>query len=314
MIGKIKAPIPHSNSISKKNDIAIPMNIFFSSLFDCLSFLAKNQYLIVCEQDVMYAERVCFDYIQGEIFIPYVDCLYQDIPLDICTKQQQKQLESKYGSCRIPYDVKISKYIVYANGKYQLKNLFVIPPNSTTIYVINIEDLPLYDIENADPNAKSLFDRYLAYCYGYYQEEDISKYHTTKKSCLPNIERKLLREYNLSYYGIYQSYEYANVRQYKLEVLLPDFTPERLQTHTPYHIRRIEFEGELFCRCQEGLFWTNWTKGDMQKLLLGQHYFLKYKEKNVALIFKKTWIPPSTVGKERRKKIYAPKIDIPISC
>lgn len=292
MLGRVKTTAPYKEIITHKESIAQKYPHTFWDFYDCIMHLALNQFYIICDSELMYADRICFDYTQGEIYVPYIACEYSPIPAQYRNIKQSALLLQKYEDYLIAHHIHIEKYTLFKECKYQKPKLYVLDPTCKSVYYIDLKTLPLRDTLDISREAKDLFRRYLSFCYGAYNEQTTDRYYPLKKSHLSNLELRILRDLNLQYYDSYNNnnLDYNDVRLYKLEDLLPYFTEEELQLTIPYHIRRIAFEGELFCRCAEGLYWENWTKGDMQKLLSHQYYFLKYKQNNVALIFKDKWL------------------------
>lgn len=292
MLSRVKTPNPYWKLIENKRELATEYPLKFKCFYDLVLHLAKKGAYIVCDTELMFAEEICFDYIQRHIYIPYLKCDYIKIPQYQHTTAEKVGILDKYGAYCLGYNYTLTQYSLYQENQYVQDTIYIVNAECTAIYTYDISGLPLITLEGLSFEAKDLYTRYLGYCYGYYDEVDVTKFFPFKISQLSHFEQVFYRKNNLNYYGDYTNMNYNQVRMYPIQQILLEYTTEELQLGVNYNIRRINFEGQLFCRCAMGkeYLWTNWSKGDMTKLLNKEQYFCKYKEGKVALIFKSAWV------------------------
>lgn len=233
---------------------------------------AINGAVIWIDELPAYLDELRADYINKEIYIP----VYKEDKVE-----------------RVTYNCRLEKYILHTYKNGYNADYIIIQPNviSEVAFKINLKDRKLCrELTEYDKKAVSLFDRYIAYSYGYTKyEQDVFKYKAVKKSNLTSYERKVLKDLGLEYYGEYLDTEYRDVRQWKFEVLVKRFNSGRLQLEKPFEVRRLNFELELYTRIYSNQLWKEWTLGNFDELLNDKRQFLKYKEKDIYLIFKKKW-------------------------
>ena len=272
ILGKVNVPYNISDITIKGK-----YNITENSLYDFLLNLAKNKSLVLHNGKLAYAEDIRPNYRDGELYIPKFTCK-----------------EMTEDGVTVTYDNKIEKVLIhtfkdgYVNDKFYVIPNLIIPE----AYEVDIKYLNLSrNLSDSDKMAKDLFYRYIAQSYGYNENDiDIFDYIKVQKQFIKDSQRKLLKKYNLDFYGEYLDMDYRDVRNWKLIELQKHFTDEELKINVPYGIKRLEFELELYTRLYNEVYWEGWTFGTLDRLLNDKIDYLKYKEKGIYLIFKKRWL------------------------
>lgn len=291
MLGRVKTDFEYRRQIKDKSEFK-EVKLHNTDFYGLVMNLIDSNSYLVCGDEIMYPDEIRFDYVNHEIYLPVIKCDY----MEICEKYYERFKKAgayiKYGGNKIGYNNSIEKYYIYKDSQYSLDRLYFIQVEDSTInkYYIELNNVPLRLSNMANSESRDLFMRYVRYSYGIYDETDTDLFYSNKKSDLTYIEKKILKEMDLNYYGEFIDLECSDVRQYKLEELLNTFDLDELCVDTKYNIRRIEFEAELMLRIETEELWFNWTKGDTNKLISGTDYFAKYKEGDISFIFKASWL------------------------
>lgn len=291
MLGRVKVDFEYVSLIANKDKFKC-LDINFSDFYELVEYLIDNKYFIVCEDTIMYAEEMRFDYLNKEVYIPYIKSDYTDIDESYHSSFDRCGATNKYNGHKIGYNNRIDKYKILDKKEYVIDDLYLINQGSEKVILekVSLGGLPLRHTDNTNRDAKDLFMRYIRYSYGILDEKDTDKFYSTKKSNITNTEKRILKELNLEYYGEYKDIEYADVRGYKIESLLGEFTDAELQVADNFNVRRFRFECELYTRCMARDLWVGWTKGSSEMILNNSQYFNKYKYNEFSLIFKSRWL------------------------
>ena len=78
--------------------------------------------------------------------------------------------------------------------------------------------------------------------------------------------------------------------RYKLSNLMNKYDTSLLNTNKPWLYKRFLYQYAVMLNIVNKNYPKNWTKGSIEEILSGKHFFCKYKEGPVALVFKDRWL------------------------
>lgn len=291
MLGRVRVGFDYDKLIKNKDNFN-EIDNKFNDFYGLIEYLINNKYFIACDGEIMYADEMRFDYSNKEVYLPYNKSEYMNIKSKDNGYFDRCGGTKKYRGHRIGFNNIIEKYNIIKGNKYTVDYIYLIRQIGDTVIgeKVRIDSLPLRDNTITNKEAKDIFMRYIAYCYGIRNEKDTDKFYSVKKSVLTMTEKRILKELKLEYYGYYSNLDYSDVRMYELDSLLSCFTGDELKLDMEFNARRFEFECELYTRCMTRDLWVGWTRGSSEMILNNSQYFNKYKYNEFSLIFKSRWL------------------------
>lgn len=239
--------------------------------------LAEQQCLLWVDGYPVYADDIRADYINKELYAPIF-------------KQDIINAEDKL----ITYNNRVERVILHSYKSGFESRFILVQPDvqSNTVQILNLANQKLMrELHPEERKAKDLFERYIAYSYGYHNSEiDFFKFEEIKASNISKYQREFLKRNNLKFYGAYAELDYRDVRRWSLTDLRKQYNENDLKLGSCYGYRRLNFELELYMRILSKEYWEEWTLGTINDLLSDKRDYLKYKENGIYLIFKKEWL------------------------
>lgn len=243
-----------------------------------------------------YVSDIRFDYENGEIYCPCYTYDYFELP----EADYIKYIKTKEGhnSKLLRYNCKFTKVKLWTmtdgwrvdNITLYKKDLFEIKA-MTRLKEYSTKSLVVFN-SIVEDSYKVLFSKYLRRCIKYsdlYFESEGEKYISCKYSLLQGTHKKYLKKYELNWYGDeyrkktkispIRLYNILDADKYETEELgLMDFSC--------YKERRFEFDCYLLSHISNKVYWYDL---DINKLISGDWFFLKIKEKGISLVLKSEW-------------------------
>ncbi|MEM4385781.1 MAG: hypothetical protein QXD03_04465 [Candidatus Anstonellales archaeon] len=250
----------------------------FNSLYDLIIEGVKRKWLVYLDGYVAYIQDIKANYRDGELYIP----LYR---YDIFEEDGVK----------VRYNNRVDKIDIHTfKDGYKMEELVVIPNLSGDWYRVKLNNLKLSrDISDSDREARDLFYRYVAYSYRHLSELDIDvfDYNVILRKRISRKESDILSRNKLKFRGEIYNKSYRDVRRWDIEDIRLSLGEEYLRLDKPYKLRKMEFELELYTRLYDRVYWEKWTHGNWSEFISDSRIdYIKYKEKDIYLIFKKKWI------------------------